>query len=193
MTLVRAKQSLPAEFTGLYRLFLRSLSVAVLDHPGSTSRLRRIWAPTFRGAGQVIRRLQTTPKSHPERVSLERWLNAWNQRIDNTLALLVDSAQSRGLSHKITHNFAHLHWSNQRWSRYIHHKAEQIWLPNLAPDSEVYWPGEKRIKQKNTEEKVRRAKELDVQAWSLLGEVVRMAEATGGMSLGRMPKYKRTT
>lgn len=101
--------------------------------------------------------------------------------VDNTLSLLYNSSHSHGLANRLTRNLSHLHAN-------VYHKKTGTWKPQHAPDDPIY-----RISDPAQSEKVkmvlqRRNKELKNRSWNALGEVVRMAESTNEISLGRVIK-----
>ena len=71
---------LPADFTSLYRLFLRATGASVLNKGYPTQRLRRLWRPSFESAAQVVHRLQGALLQESERASLQRWYRMWEIR-----------------------------------------------------------------------------------------------------------------
>ncbi|KAL0955657.1 hypothetical protein HGRIS_001884 [Hohenbuehelia grisea] len=167
-------QALPSALTSLYRLFLRTASTSVLHHRGATRNLRKLWRPTFVSAVQVIRQLEQAELGAARRAELEKWYATWDQRMDNTLALLCSSSLSRGLPHRLTRNLALLILGqHQRLSAQpvLRWKPELIGVPTTISKKE---------------EKQARWDEWDENAWAALGEVVSMAEARQKISLGRV-------
>lgn len=71
---------LPADFTSLYRLFLRATGASVLNKAYPTQRLRRLWRPSFDSAAQVTHRLQGESLEEGERTCLQRWYSVWETR-----------------------------------------------------------------------------------------------------------------
>lgn len=69
---------LPPEFKSLYRLFLRTVSAAVLHHPQATRNLRRLWRPVFNAGAYVTKQLKQSKV--PQRPLLGKWLKQWEQR-----------------------------------------------------------------------------------------------------------------
>ena len=52
------------EFTSVYRLFLRTVSAAVLHHPQATRNLRRLWRPIFESGARRVTLRQPLPSQH---------------------------------------------------------------------------------------------------------------------------------
>ena len=73
---------LPASFTSLYRLFLRTASAAVLHHRSARLNLITRWRPTFDAAAKVTKELEYSPQSNLPSWRQERidWLTTWNER-----------------------------------------------------------------------------------------------------------------
>ncbi|OCH93489.1 hypothetical protein OBBRIDRAFT_724673 [Obba rivulosa] len=171
---------LPPAFTSLYRLFLRATAASVLHHRPAARRLRKLWRPTFEGAVRVIRKLESSEALGHEQQRLQRWYAVWEQRIDNTLSLLCTSADSRGLAHSLTKNLQQLYDQHADYQR-SRLGTRSSWNPQLPPDSPEYKPltGAKAIA-------VAKKREFRDRGWGALGEVIVMAEARQGMSLGRL-------
>ncbi|SJL04784.1 uncharacterized protein ARMOST_08154 [Armillaria ostoyae] len=173
---------LPASFTSLYRLFLRTSSASVLHHTLASRNLRHLWRSTFHDAAKVIHHLQREPPLPPAvKEELESWLSIWNDRVDNTLALLHNSSHTRGLSHQLTRNLALL----------VHHEYRRVseikypvWNPQLPADSKEY---QIRVPAKSRTETRRDAmKTISDRALSAVSKAVRMAEGRDGIILGSM-------
>ncbi|KAN0130757.1 hypothetical protein V8E53_011432 [Lactarius tabidus] len=167
---------LPPSFTSLYRLLLRTTSAAVLDHKAATRYVGPLWKPSFREAATIIHRLQNPTLGTVEKAQLERWLCQWESSMDNTLALLSTSAQSRGLAHKLTRNLAFLNFGFRQYHANILYSTTRPW----DPQQQEYKPPRKvrpaQIK----------AEKFDRQCWGALEETVRMAEGKSKLSLGRI-------
>ncbi|VDC02835.1 unnamed protein product [Peniophora sp. CBMAI 1063] len=177
---------LPPSLTSLYRLFLRAASASVLDQHTARKQLRRLWRPNFESAARIIRDLDRADTVPTERARLEEALRVWEQRADNTLALLMNSSGSRGLPHKLTRNLASLNYH----IRDTHTpKAGPQWKssPDYYVDLEAAFKN--RLKQERGQSKGA-SPEYNRQAWGALEEVVRMAEGSAGVLLGQ-PKYRR--
>jgi len=104
--------------------------------------------------------------------------------VDDTLSFLSVSAQSRGLPHQVTHNLAmigHLHgfWMKRQMQRYT-----KKWDPSKATVKAVI-PPPRNAKQKQQQR-------LNDQSLGCLEEVVRMAEGTSGITMGRLHRPRRT-
>ncbi|KAI9508391.1 hypothetical protein F5148DRAFT_1197020 [Russula earlei] len=167
---------LPPSFTSLYRLFLRASSVSVLHHRAATRRVRTLWKPTFRDAAVVIHNLQSPTLETAEKERLEKWHRLWELCVDRTLSLLITSAQSRGLPHRLTRNLSLLHLGFQRYQESSHYGETQPWDPH----QQVYKPARKaRSSQLD-------AAHFDSQSWGALEETVRMAEGKSRITLGRI-------
>jgi hypothetical protein len=186
-------RKLPPSFTSLYRLFLRTSSAAVLHHGVATRYVRTLWKPTFREAAVVVHKLQSPTLGTSERVKLERWHSRWESTsecrvdtflqptmlilvVDQTLSLLVTSAQSRGLAHKLTRNLSFLHYGFQIYQRSTHYYSTHLW----DPQQREYKPARQAQRSQSM------AKRFDRQSWGALEETARMAEGKSGITLGRM-------
>jgi hypothetical protein len=96
--------------------------------------------------------------------------------VDRTLSLLITSAQSRGLSHKLTRNLSFLHFGFQKYQEDTRYGTIRYWDPH----QQQYKPArEARLSQQAAEN-------FDGQSWGALEETARMAEGKSGLSLGRM-------
>ncbi|KAF8234393.1 hypothetical protein L208DRAFT_1261819 [Tricholoma matsutake] len=179
---------LPATFTSLYRLFLRTCSATVLHHTLATRNLRQLWRPTFYAAAKVIQELQTGSQDANTRKLKEDWLGVWEKRMDNTLALLYNSCKSRGLSHRLTRNISLLVLSEHQ--RLRSHRF-QTWSPQLPPTSPLYKPAAAPAGKRLKEEKFERWADFDGNAWAALSQVVRMAEGSQGISLGQIAMKRK--
>ncbi|KZT72434.1 hypothetical protein DAEQUDRAFT_743803 [Daedalea quercina L-15889] len=180
---------LPAEFTSLYRLFLRAIGASVMNKAYPTKRLRRIWRPSFDSAARVIHRLQGTSLDANERLTLQQWYSAWEARTDKTLTLLSISARSRGLAHRLTCNLGRLASSYDDTIMHGHpDDADNLpWKPDLSSD--LYAPRDNSppgypLRGRNEDRDFRR--KIGTEVWSAFGEVIRMAEGRDGVSLGRI-------
>ncbi|KAH9965446.1 hypothetical protein BC827DRAFT_1126452 [Russula dissimulans] len=165
--------SLPPSFTSLYRLFLRASSVSVLHHQAATRHVRTLWKPTFREAAVVIHKLQSPT---PEKERLERWYCLWEQSMERTLSLLITSAQSRGLAHKLTRNLSFLHFGFQQYQEKTRYSATGNWDPH----QQEYKPARQARPSQI------QAERFDGQCWGSLEETARMAEGKSGLTLGRV-------
>ncbi|KAI0688458.1 hypothetical protein BC835DRAFT_1284607 [Cytidiella melzeri] len=173
--------SLPADFKSVYRLFLRATASATLHSPRGTRHLRRQWKPFFQEAAIKHRKLHDS-NHEAEHQSLCAWLNEWDRTVDNTMLLLYNSSHSRGLASRLTRNLSLLH-------RIIDTKRpEVLWKPQLSPDSSEYQIPKSLTTNTPKQAFARKGEELSRQSWNAIGEVVRMAEGTGQLSLGRIIK-----
>jgi len=177
---------LPATFTSLYRLFLRTCSASVLQFRPATRNLRQLWRPTFDTAAKVTRELQAGSPDANTRKLKEDWLTVWEQRMDNTLALLYNSSTSRGLPHQLTRNLGFLVLSQHQ--RLRSHQFP-VWSPQLPPTSPRYKPAVEAPSRKDQNSK--RWADFDEKAWTALSQVVRMAEGRQGISLGQIAIKRR--
>ncbi|THV06655.1 hypothetical protein K435DRAFT_644864 [Dendrothele bispora CBS 962.96] len=175
--------SLPPSFTSLYRLFLRSTSTAVLHHKLARRNLRNLWRPVFVDAAKVSKQLQDPATSLSTRNDLQAWLDVWQRRMDNVLALLYSSSVSRGLPHQVMRNLNLLVYTEHARASY---KRLPVWKPQLAPDAPEYRISPPSIKQMNKEERERRFKYFEDIARNTLGQVVKMAEGRDQIHLGRV-------
>jgi len=186
-------RKLPPSFTSLYRLFLRTSSAAVLHHGAATRYVRTLWKPTFREAAVVVHELQSPTLGTSEKEQLEKWNSRWESSsecqvdplfrptklifvVDRTLSLLITSAQSRGLAHKLTQNLSYLHFEFQKYQWSTHYRATQFWDPRQRE----YKPARQPRPSQTTAER------FDGQSWGALEETARMAEGKSGLTLGRM-------
>ena len=108
------------------------------------------------------------------------------QVADNTLALMMNSSDTRGLAHKLTRNLATLN-----------HHIQNTYTPTTSvqwktsPDE--YTDLEKVMKNRLKSERGQNkgaSPEYNRQAWGALEEVVCMAGGSAGVLLGR-PRYRR--
>lgn len=184
---------LPLSFTSLYRLFLRTSSASVLHHRAATRYVRAQWKPTFREAAVVIHKLQSPTLEISEKEQLEKWRSLWELSsefqvviraqssklifvVDRTLSLLITSAQSRGLAHRLTRNLSFLHVGFKRYQERTRYGLTRSWDPK---QKEYKPPREARPSQL-------RADKFDGQNWGALEETARMAEGKSRLTLGRM-------
>ena len=184
---------LPPSFTSLYRLFLRASSASVLHHRVAARHVRKLWKPTFREAAVVIYNLQSPTLGTSEKERLERWRRIWELSsefqldilaqsskliivVDRTLSLLVTSAQSRGLAHKLTRNISFLHFGFQNYQTVTRYGLPLNWNPH----QQDYKPA-RQVRASQI-----RAEKFEGQNWGALEETARMAEGKSGLSLGRM-------
>ncbi|KAJ7647714.1 hypothetical protein FB45DRAFT_206925, partial [Roridomyces roridus] len=168
---------LPPDFTSLYRLFLRTSAASVLHQPRATRYLRKLWRPTFEDAARATSQLQN--QSH-NRNELERWLESWHLRIDNTLALLFTSSKTKGIPHQVTRNLALLFRSEQ--ARLDTQRFPQ-WKPQLPLDSSEYKPGTPELPERRRRE--------EAGALDALQDVVRMAEGRAQLTFGKIRVGRR--
>ncbi|KAG6825336.1 hypothetical protein H0H92_004036 [Tricholoma furcatifolium] len=95
----------------------------VFHHKVATANLRRLLRPSFDAAVKVTKELQLTPQHSSE----------WKvEAMDNTLALLYTSSQSRGLPHKITRNFGFLLLGEHQ--RLVPRRSTKTWESQIPTD-----------------------------------------------------------
>ncbi|KAI9441546.1 hypothetical protein H4582DRAFT_1809959 [Lactarius indigo] len=181
MGLATPRHRLPPSFTSLYRLLLRTSSVAVLHHKAATRYVRTLWKPTFREAGTVILRLQNPTLATAEKAQLEKWLCLWESSVDRTLSLLSTSAQSRGLAHKLTRNLAFLNFGFHQYQESVRFGSKLPW----NPQQQEYKPARQARPSQIEVEK------FDSQCWGALEETARMAEGKSRLSLGKIAFRRR--
>ena len=142
--------------------------------------------------------------------NLKSWLKAFDERselipffnsvllfpsslyilsVNNTLSFLLTSSQSRGLSNDVVKRLVHLAQTNYHWTseRLIGHT--RVWNPKLDPKSPEYSTLPPSMYASNVvkvRERREKKAEFDAKCWGALGEVIRMAEARDGLSLGRI-------
>uniref|UniRef100_A0A0W0F5P5 Fungal-type protein kinase domain-containing protein n=1 Tax=Moniliophthora roreri TaxID=221103 RepID=A0A0W0F5P5_MONRR len=157
---------LPSTFTSLYRLFLRTTSASVLHYSPATRNLRQLWRPVFVDVAQNIKKIQDDATAASSRREMQKYIEEWESRMDNTLKFLYTSATSRGLSHRVIRNLSLLVLSEyQRNSVKL-----PVWNPRLAPDSNEY-SIEMTHKNMNKLEKRQHAKEFDKKAVNALDQM----------------------
>jgi len=174
---------LPASFTSLYRLFLRTASAAVLHHRSARINLITRWRPIFDAAARVTKELEYSPQSSSVwRQARIDWLAVWNERIDRTLALLYTSCHSRGLPHQLIRNLAYLRGSQRQKIRLMQARRK-VWDPrNKALPTN---PQPLKVKDINALAKRQKDAQFESNADGALSEVIRMAEGCGSLTLGR--------
>ncbi|KAF8161453.1 hypothetical protein B0H34DRAFT_380322 [Crassisporium funariophilum] len=182
MTLTQGTR-LPATFTSLYRLFLRTSSAAVLHHNKARLNLWVRWRPVFDAGARVVKEVEHNHSCLSQEVKHDRveWLKLWNQRMDHTLALLYTSCKSRGLPHRLTRNLAFFVAAERQRLRSTHKKMK-VWQPQ--DKSLSITPQPLATKVINTLAKKGKEAEFENNAASALNEVLRMAESSGGLTLG---------
>ncbi|EJD08299.1 uncharacterized protein FOMMEDRAFT_74698 [Fomitiporia mediterranea MF3/22] len=179
---------LPSEFTALYRLFLRATSAAVLHNGPATRGLRRMYRPTSEAAASVFRRLESVAPGSSEAESAERWMSAFDDRVNNTLMLLHISAHSRGLPHSVVSRLFLLSRSNYSWNKFRRALNTRTWLPNLDRNSPEYTtmrPSAYSSVARKNAGKRRVEEEESEKMWGALGECISMAEGRDGLIYGK--------
>ncbi|KAI0343482.1 hypothetical protein BDW22DRAFT_1328209 [Trametopsis cervina] len=172
--------TLPADFKSVYRLFLRATSSATLHSTRSTKLLRRHWKPFFQEAAITITKLQD-PACAADHPRLQHRMRIWEQRADNTVSMLYNASVSRGLTSRLSRNICLLY--DNLPSRYV-----PPWKPDLDPGSPQYQIPEGDGRNSTKAQMTRRREHIEEQKWNALGEVVRMAEGTARLSVGRFIK-----
>ena len=198
---------LPTNFKSLYRLFLRTTSAAVLHHPGATKNLRLRWRPLFTEAAKVTKVVEgsasdTSPDIRDAQIA---WLKEWHTRggypllhgpfhvgrhaaksgslisVDNTLKLLYTASLSRGIPHQLTRNLAFLTGNERQRVISTTISAMTKWKPQVSYPMTPNPPTAKEIKSANLKKEEEAFKRNGAGA---LAEVIRMAGATGKLTLG---------
>ncbi|TFK50810.1 hypothetical protein OE88DRAFT_1735559 [Heliocybe sulcata] len=184
---------LPPHFTSLYRICLRAVSAAVLHQSFATRKLRTLFKPSFREAAKVVRQVQDARAKGIDDAAVktkEKWLEDWNRRADNTLSLLLNSATSKGLPHKVTRNLALLEAQHRSWAEKRYYSSRGYWNPSLPVDDQRYvdpsFAVSFNLLRESKRDAMMRQQEIIDAAWGPLGEVVRMAEGRDGVWLGRV-------
>lgn len=102
--------------------------------------------------------------------------------VDRTLALLYTSCHSRGLPHQLVRNLAYLRGSERQRIR-LTQARRKVWDPRnkalLTKSQSV------KLKDVNVSAKKKKEAQFELNADGALGEVVRMAEGCGNLTLGR--------
>jgi hypothetical protein len=102
--------------------------------------------------------------------------------VDHTLELLYNSAISRGLPHQVTENLGHI--TGVERSRIVSAISKlPKWQPQAPSIPEV--PKPLTQKQLKTLEAKREQDQFKENAMGALSQVIRMAEASAGLTLGR--------
>ncbi|KAF8957341.1 hypothetical protein BDZ97DRAFT_112138 [Flammula alnicola] len=167
---------LPASFRSLYRLFLRTSSAVVLHHPRASRNLRRRWRPVFDEAAKVTREVQHDSYSSERSKDRVEWLKTWHSRMDNTLEFLYTASQSRGIPHQAARTLAYM-IGNERQHAITKVLSRREWQPAD--------PKPLTLKQIKNAEKKQDSERFKENSLGALDEVVRMAEASGNLILGR--------
>jgi len=175
------QSGLPASFTSLYRLFLRTASASVLHHRSARLNLIARWRPIFDAAAKVTKELEYSPQDSTSTWRQERvdWLKIWNERVDHTLALLYTSCHSRGLPHQVVRNLAYLRGSEKKRIGQIQWRRK-AWDPQNKAEIPTV-----KLKHLNALEKMKKEAEFESNSDRALSEVIRMAEGCGNLTLGR--------
>ncbi|KAI9568911.1 hypothetical protein HD554DRAFT_687120 [Boletus coccyginus] len=174
---------LPSSFTSLYRLFLRAGSASVLHQKAARKQLRWLFRPIFDVAARVVGDLQSNQLSRSERVRRELFLDIFQQRMDGTLSLLLNSAQYRGVPHRAIYNLNRLRNAHAVWThRKYYSGAKNAWNPKVAVAHNLKPHAPQRPRDTDRMEKDR----MHERCWDAFGEVVRMAEGRHNLSLGRL-------
>ncbi|KAG6382062.1 hypothetical protein JVT61DRAFT_700 [Boletus reticuloceps] len=172
---------LPPSFKSLYRLFLRASSASVLHHNAARKQHRRLFRPVFDAAAKVVGKLQRNRLSRSERIGCEQFLNTFQQRMDGTLSLLLNSAQHRGIPHQAIYNMNRLQKAHAIW---IHGKyyfgSKNAW------DSKATVTGNSKPRVRSRDIDRMEKNRMHERCWDAFGEVVRMAEGRHTLSLGRL-------
>ncbi|EUC62544.1 hypothetical protein RSOL_423190 [Rhizoctonia solani AG-3 Rhs1AP] len=151
--------SLNPEVRSLYRIFLRATSASVLHHSNATSCLRTRYRPVFEHYVGLYQSQATKADV----------IREWDERIDNTLSLLQNSAVSRGLPHKVTRSLSQLVHSRFMEQKHVLH-------PKYDPNRSATKPPS-----------LSPATMLSDELHRMLEETTRLAEGTTGLVLGSTP------
>ncbi|CEL56539.1 hypothetical protein RSOLAG1IB_07888 [Rhizoctonia solani AG-1 IB] len=143
----------------LYRIFLRATSASVLHHSNATRCLRTRYRPVFEHYAGLHQEQATNG-------AIGDVIREWDQRIDNTLGLLYNSAISHGLPHKITRNLSQLVHSRFLEQKHTSH-------PKYNPDRNVT-----KLPPRSP------TVELSDELHRMLEETTQLAEGTTGLVLG---------
>jgi hypothetical protein len=174
---------LPPSFTSLYRLFLRASSASVLHQNAARKQLRRLFRPVFDAAARVVGDLQSNQLSRSERTRREHFLNIFQQRMDGTLSLLLNSAQYRGVPHRAIYNLNRLRKAHTVWIYGKYYSgSKNAWDPKAA----VADNSKPRAPQRPRDIDRIERNQVHEHCWDALGEIVKMAEGRHNLSLGRL-------
>ncbi|EJT99543.1 hypothetical protein DACRYDRAFT_109643 [Dacryopinax primogenitus] len=101
---------LPVRFTSLYRLVLRATSASVRHHGAASMQLQALYRPEFIEAAKVVKELE---RKQEQDKAKERWYADWEQRMYNTISLLVLSANplKSNVPSRLTRNTSSLRYS----------------------------------------------------------------------------------
>ncbi|TFY58752.1 hypothetical protein EVG20_g8033 [Dentipellis fragilis] len=102
------------------------------------------------------------------------------------MELLLSSAHSHGLPHKLTRNLSQLHFGYHGWVTNTLFRPE-IWDP--SPASHV--KSKATLRADNRAERNKQRMRFDEEGLGALEETARMAEATSGLLLGRIQYFKK--
>ncbi|KAI0077206.1 hypothetical protein K474DRAFT_1112489 [Panus rudis PR-1116 ss-1] len=182
----RGATTLPPAFTSLYRLFIRSTATAVLNQSRSTRVLRKLYRPSFEEAAIAIRQLENQSLPAKKRADLTTWISKWQERVDNTLLLLANSSQKRGLPSDVIKRLVRTKYRNEKVG-YLGpaRKTGRKWNPRLNANSPEYDP-ERSPHTKRVSAAVAAQARFEDEAFNAMGEAVKMAEARSKLILGRI-------
>lgn len=165
-------------FISSYRLTLRALSASVRHHPTSARNLRSLYRPVFRDTAAKLHQQHAATKAS----ETQRELYEWNRRLDRTLAILLSSATTGGQLKRLVRNLSTL---------------TDVYRTRVAADVSARhrrageWNGQKVTPV--TVKKVvlpNEREEIQMSAWSALGELVLAAENDTQCLLGRQEQRK---
>jgi hypothetical protein len=204
---------LPAEFSFLYRLFLRASSATTLHNATSKRCLRRLYRPSFEAAATIIHRLQCLNETSGEAETLRRKLAIFDERgeysskcflmcvievvsysANNALAFMLSSSRSRGLPHDVMKQLTHLELTNYYWVTQHASHPKRIWDPQLPHNSEEYtlYPP---TRYSRTAVKSFRKREEDFEfrnkMWGPLGEAIQMSQGRDNLICGKAQFNRR--
>ena len=121
--------------------------------------------------------------------------------MDDTLALLYSSARSRGLAHRLTRNLSFTAHDFRGWHDRRLNKPAPAWNPHAdkfaarkgkpAAPAQTTAQTASATARAGARDRRRASAARGGVEWSALAEVVRMAEGTAGISLGRLEFFRR--
>lgn len=103
--------------------------------------------------------------------------------MDGTLSLLLNSAQCRGIPHRVIYNLNRLGKAHVIWIRGKYYSgSKNAWNPKAA----VAGNSKARVPQNPRDIDRMEKNRVHERCWDALGEVMRMAEGRHNLSLGRL-------
>ncbi|KAF8331459.1 uncharacterized protein EI90DRAFT_3057998 [Cantharellus anzutake] len=160
----------PTRLRSLYRLTLRAISASVLNQPTATRNLRFLYRPIFE---DVVMKLAHSPS--------REWKDHWTHMTDETLELLYSSAVSKCLAHKAIRNMS---WIVQGHLRSLYPRNLPKWDSKKPPERAII------VTQKGAKLPSQKASQIAARIDYGLGEVIKLAECSGGITLGRLRRFR---